>query len=337
MKPFAPRRPGAPPALPAPMVALVVVASTVAIVGLLMVLGLLDLSRFRSNERSTEGLVAVPTPAVAIPAYARVRRDHLWDRANNQLAMVYLPPRAVTKEMLVNIPDIIGRVLEFEKEPGYVFTEADFLPKGTREGIVAGIPAGKRAIRISADQVEGLFGLNAGDRFDLLATMPINANRGGAQNFNLAGPYSQELALQAQLSNWDKQATVRVIVQNAVIVAAMNTRSVTTVQSTLTEGAAARTRPVQEAVIAIEPGEVALLTEAMAVQAKLTTIPRSGRPDDPVHSRTPDRRPFSPFSTANNGSAGSDESRLSGEESESFEVVETIMGQRRSLTAVPRP
>ena len=58
--------------------------------------------------------------------------------------------------MLVNVSDVIGRVLEHEKTPGYVFTEADFLPKGTREGIVAGIPAGKRAIRLSADRVDGL-------------------------------------------------------------------------------------------------------------------------------------------------------------------------------------
>jgi Flp pilus assembly protein CpaB len=304
-------------------VALAAVASAAVIVALLMALGVVDLSRFRSNEPSTEGLVAVPTPANAIPAYARVRRDHLWDRGNNRLAMVYLPPRAVTKEMLVNISDILGRVLDHQKEPGYVFTEADFLPRGTREGIVAGIPAGKRAIRISADQVEGLYGLNAGDRFDLLATMPIDTSRSSAQTFNLAGPYSQELALQAH--------------QNAVIVDPMTTRAVPTVQTTLTEGAATRTRPVQEAVIAIEPDEVALLTEAMAVQAKLTTIPRSGRPDDPVHSRTPDRRPFSPFASGGNSTPAGSDGRLQNDESETFKVVETIMGQRRSLTAVPRP
>ena len=332
MKPYAPRRPGVPPTFAAPMVALAVLISVVVIVGTLMALGMLDMSRFTSSEPSTEGLVAIPTPAMQIPAYARVRRDHLWDRANNRLAVIYLPPRAVTKEMLVNISDVLGRVLDHQKDPGYVFTESDFLPRGTREGIVAGIPAGKRAIRISADRVEGLYGLNAGDRFDLLATMPINASRGGAQSFNFAGPYSQELALQAQLSNWDKQATVRVIVQNAVIVEPMTTRGVPTYQTTLTDGAATRTRPVQEAVIAIDPGEVAPLTEAMAVEARLTTIPRSGRPDDPIDSRTPDRRPISPFATASG-----DEGAVSSDDSESFRVVETIMGQRRSLTAVPRP
>jgi len=318
------------------MMVLGAVASVVVIVGALMALGVVDLSRFGSSAPSTAGLIAVPTPAATIPAYARVRRDHLWDRANGRLAMLYLPPQTVTREMLVDISDVIGRVLEQAKEPGYVFTESDFLPRGTREGIVAGIPAGKRAIRISADRVDGLFGLHAGDRFDILATMPIAAS-GGGRTFNFAGPYSQEVALQAQLSNWDKQATVRVIVQSAVIVEPMTTRGVPIYQSSLTEGGTARTRPVQETVIAVSPDEVALLTEAMAVEARLTTIPRSGRPDDPAGSITPDLRPFSPFATPGGGGPGSVDSRRSDDEEDTFRVVETIMGQKRSLTAVPRP
>ncbi len=166
-----------------------------------------------------------------------------------------------------------------------------------------------------------------------MATIPISAGRTGGQTFNFGGPYNQEVALQAQLSNWDKQATVRVIVQSAVIVEPMATRGVPTVQSSLTDGATARTRAVQEVVIAVEPHEVALLTEAMAVDAKLTTIPRSGRPDDPVDSTTPDLRPSSPFATPGGGV----DSRLSPDDDENFAVVETIMGQKRSLTAVPRP
>ena len=247
-----------------------------------------------------------------IPAYTRIRRDHLWDRRNNRLAVIYLPPQAVTKEMLVNITDVLGRVLDHAKEPGYVFTETDFLPPRHARGLVAGIPAGKRAIRISADKVEGLYGLH--DRRSL-RHRGDDADRApgarGGQTFNFGGPYSQEVALQAQLSNWDKQATVRVIVQSAVIVEPMATRGVPTVQTSLTDGAATRTRPVQEVVIAMEPHEVALLTEAMAVDATLTTIPRSGRPDDPVDSTTPDLRPVSPFSTAGDGGV---DSRLSPEE-----------------------
>ena len=332
------RRPGGSSLFTAPVIALAVVASVVVIFGLLLTFGLVDLSKFRSNERSTAGLVAVPTPARTIPAYTRVTRDHLWDPANGRLAMIYLPPRAVTREMLVNISDVIGRVLDHDKGPGYVFTESDFLPRGTREGIVAGIPAGKRAVRISADKVDGLYGLHAGDRFDLLATMPIDASQsGGGQTFNFAGVYGQQLALQARLSNWDKQATVRVIVQSAVIVQPMTTRGIPIYQTSLTEGSATRVRPVQEAVIAIDPDEVALLTEAMAVDAKLTTIPRSGRPDDPLNSRTPDLSPVSPFTRPGDGGLRAAEPGVATDgNAKDFSVVETILGQKRALTAVPR-
>lgn len=337
MSPIAPRRARGSFSLTGPMVALAAIAAVVVIVVVLIVVGVVDLSRFRSNEQSTAGLVPVPTPAKIIPAYTRIRRDHLWDAPRARLAIVYLPPRAVTPEMIVNIADVIGRVLDHEKEPGYVFTESDFLPKGTREGIVAGIPPGKRAVRISADRVDGLFGLHAGDRFDLVATMPIDANRGGGSgsSFGFSGPYSQELALQAQLSNWSKQATVRVIVQSAVVVEPMSTRGVPVVQTSLTDGAATRVRPVQEAVIAVDPDEVALLTEALAVEARLTSIPRSGRPDDPPNSRTPDLQPVSPFT--NPESFGGEESSLGTDRGTGdFKVVETIMGQKRALTAVPR-
>ena len=329
MSPVTPRRPGSVSRMTMTTTTIVAVVVIVAAVALLA--GVVDVSSLRSREPSTAGLVPVPTAALRIPAYTRVRRDHLWDARNSQLAVIYLPPRAVTKEMLVDIADVIGRVLESDKEPGYVFTAADFLPQGTREGIVAGIPAGKRALRIAADKVEGLFGLHAGDRFDILATLPIEASGAGRQAFSLAGPYSQELALQAQLSNWSKQATVRVIVQSAVIVEPMRARAIA-----VREGTAARAPAVQDAVIAVDPDEVALLTEAIAVNATLTGVPRSGRPDDPVDSRTPDLRPFSPFST---GTSDLDdpESRLAADGDDSFAVVETIMGQKRSLTAVPRP
>lgn len=336
MSPITPRRPGSSYTFTSPTVVLTIAATVVAILGILIVVGLVDLSIFGSDEPSTEGLIAVPTLGTPIPAYTRIRRDHLWDRRNNRLAVIYLPPQAVTRGMLRNLPDIIGRVIGYDKQPGYVFTAEDFLPPGTREGLVAGIPAGKRAIRISADRVDGLFGLNAGDRFDILATLPIDTT-GGGRTFNFAGPHSQEMALQAQLSNWDKQATVRVIVQNATIVEAMKTRAVPTYQTSISQGGTTRTRAVQETVIAVDPEEVALLTEAMAVSARLTSIPRSGRPDDPIDSTTPDRRPFSPFGKVGDDRGDFSDPGFSADEDEAFTVVETIMGQKRALAAVPRP
>lgn len=333
MTPFKRRRPGGHSSFINPPLVVAIVAGAVILIGALWAFGLLGT---RSTAPSTAGLVPVPTVAGKIPAYSRLRRDHLWDVRNGRIAVVYLPPGAVRPEMLTRVTDIVGRVLAHDKSPGYVFTEDDFLPRGTREGIVGGIPAGKRAVRVPADTVDGLHGLHLGDRFDLLATMPIDGSKGGSQSFNFAGAYGQQLALEARLSNWQKQATVRVMVENGVIVEPMNIRSVPTYQSTLADGAATRTRPVQEAVIAIAPDEVARLTEAIAVGAKITAVPRSGRPDDPVDSRTPDLRPVSPFS-GDAAAASAHEGVADGPGGSSpFRVVETIMGQKRELTAVPR-
>ncbi|MGQ0736793.1 MAG: hypothetical protein ACT4QD_24460 [Acidobacteriota bacterium] len=334
MSPIVPRRSaGRPSLLSGPPILFALVALVVVGLAVGWALGLVDLSGSESTEPSTAGLVPVPTVGVQVPAYSRLTRDHIWDLRNRRQAIVYLPPAAVTPEMLLKVSDIIGRVLAHDKSPGYVFTEADFLPRGTREGLVAGIPAGKRAVRISADRVEGLVGLHMGDRFDLLATMPIDASRGGGnRSFNVAGAYGQQLALEAQLSNWQKQATVRVMVQNGVIIEPLATRGVPMLQSSLAEGGVTRTRPVQEAVIAINPDEVARLTEALAVEAKITAVPRSGRPDDDRESLTPELRPVSPFSDPRvTGSSGAD---LPDEAS--FHMVETIMGQKRELTAVPK-
>jgi len=320
MSPVAPRRSGG--LTVSPVVMVVGAAALIAVLFAVLVGGgFIDIPGLRPTTQSTVGLIAVPTPGVVIPAYTRIRRDHLWDMRTQRLSVLYLPPNAMTKEMLTNITNILGRVLDHQKEPGYVFTDSDFLPPGTREGLVGGIPAGMRAIRVAADKVEGLYGLRAGDRFDIIATLPISAKQDSTMEFG--GPHAPTIALEAQLTNWDKQATVRVIVQGASVVEPIATRGVT-FQNSPGDGGANRTRAFQDAVIAITPEEVAVLTEAMAVNARLTTIPRSGRPDDLAASRTPDRRPFSPFSAGDNGGDG-------------LVLIETVMGQKRAMVPVPRP
>jgi hypothetical protein len=51
--------------------------------------------------------------------------------------------------------------------------------------------------------------------------------------------------------------------------------------------------------------------------------PRSGRPDDPFDTTTPDLQPWNPF--------GATEGLPS-----SYTIVETIAGAKREATAVPR-
>jgi hypothetical protein len=323
------------------MIAGAVALTLVVVVAGLWFVGAIDLARFRPKiERSTAGLVPVPVPARALRNYSRITRDDFWDAKNNRLTLLYLPPNAVTKEMLTQLSDIIGRVLNHEKPPGFVFTDADFFPRGTREGVVAGIPSGKRAIRVPSEKVEGFYDLRAGDRFDLVATIAIGGRGGsGAQALtNVGGVYGPQLALQAQLTNWQRQATVHVMVQNGVVVQPMMTRQIPIFQNTLTQGGVTRMRPVQEIVIAIDPEEVAELTQAMAVDARISVVPRSGQPGDPVDSVTPDLRPVSPFgglgSPVAADEAGDGTVPAKGGPAP-FTMIDTINGSKRQLTAVP--
>ena len=285
---------------------------------------------------STEGLVAIPMSAKTIPAYTKLTRDHAWNTQRGRISVVWLAPEQVTPSMKTDLKDILGRVLARDKAPGYVFTDRDFLPKGSRPGLVGGIPPGKRAVRVVAGQVDGLYGLNPGDRFDLLATLPIDL-KGNENSLSVGGAYGQQLALQADLTNWSKQATVRVLVQNGALVQPLTTREIPLAMNTLTQGLVVKKKPVQEIVIAVDPGEVASLTEAMALKAQITTVPRSGHPDDPKESQTPESQPWSPFDATmalgQEALSGTTKRDSSGP---SLTFVETVNGSgERELVAVP--
>jgi len=144
--------------------------------------------------------------------------------------------------------------------------------------------------------------------------------------------------IQARITNWMKQATVQVLVQNGHVVEPLTTRQVPISSRTLTQGPITRTKPVQELVIAVAPDEVARLTEAMAVGAEISCVPRSGRPDDPVDSVTPNLKPWSPFTGL--GSAPADWGQHGGGSSlnpggSPLTMIESISGSKREIIAVP--
>jgi len=268
------------------------------------------------------GKVAVPVSARAIPAYTKISRDDLWNPKTDDLALKFLDPeRLKDGEVLTNLPDITGRVLDHDKPAGYVFTKSDFLPLGTRPGLVAGIPAGMRAQRIELSKVRGLYGLFPGDRFDIVSTIADTSD--AAKDLRrLGGAYGDRLAMEASISATSKQATVRVVVQNGMVVSAVQTIEVPMSSASLTKGAKVSSKPIQEVFIALKPEEASALAEAMAIDAELSVLPRSGRPDDKGDSVTPDRVPRSPFAASADG------------ESSSLRFVETIDDKKRELVPV---
>ena len=211
--------------------------------------------------RSTPpGTVAIPVAGISISTYTRVRLEHLVDPRSGDLRAIYLPEGSVLPETFADVRQIVGRVLAVDKRPGQVFAASDFFPEGTREGIVAGIPSGKRALRIDARKVGGIVGLGRGDRFDLIATLDLSKGaRGGIEVKRGAAGVVGRLGSAVQ---------ARTIVHGGAVVQPLQTRVVPGQLSQVLE----------EMVIAVDPAEVALLTEALHTGARIDCVPLSGRP-----------------------------------------------------------
>lgn len=241
----------------------------------------------------TTGLVRLPVSTRLIPAYAEVTRDHISD-AQGKIVSVYLNPDGVTEDMLtyedLRLGHIVGRVLKCPKPPGYVFTRRDLYPDGTRPGPTAGVPKGKRAMRLKATLVPGLHGLNQFDRFDLVMTEIVEVKDDRARgrmdeaHLDVDGPYS-ELAestptAQPRARIKRKHAEVRTIVSNGLVILPVTRRSQIGTTSSLLRGTAITTMPVEEIVIAVDPDEVATLNLALALEAQLQVAMRSGQVSD---------------------------------------------------------
>lgn len=228
------------------------------------------------------GWVIIPVNGRTLPAYTRLSPDNVIPK--------YVPPGLVTSEVITNPKLVYGRVLKQDRPAEYAFTERDFEPKGSRDGIVAGIPSGKRSLRLDASKLEGMFGLKEGDHIDLVATVPIDGSKGFGSG---TGGMSAVMNAQAKMATMQKRAAVRVLAQDAVLVTPVTMRAKPVTVSSLTSGPQVREVPVQEVVIAVDPVEVAPISEALATNVAITCIARSGLPTDPgVASKTPGANPL---------------------------------------------
>ena len=295
-----------------------------------------------------EGMVRVLMAARPIPAYSRVSRDDLFDPARRVFAYVDLEEEFVEEnEVLRGTSAIVGRVLKRNKRSGFVFTEDDFLPKGTRPGLVGGIPAGMRAMRIDVGVVEGIIGLQTGDRFDIVAASkplpPARKADTAPVGLELTGLYSEQAQQSASpsapaSSAAEPRSRVEVVVSNGVVIYPLDTRLVPTSSAGLMTGQVTGTRPVQEMVIAVPTDSVAPLMAAIRVESQLTCVARSGRADEDPDNVMPG---FDPDDSADGGEesaarAHPDGGMPPGYEQGEFAIVETIVGGQRRLTAVPK-
>lgn len=268
------------------------------------------------------GQVAVPIAMSPIPAHTRITRDHLLRPGTLEVATLYLDAERVEQMgMLTQAGEILGRVTDGAKPAGYTFRESDFLPAGSRPGLVGGIPPGMRGLTVEAEAIRGLAALEPGDRFDVLAAQALEGGN-AAGGMQLSGVFAAQARAEASFAGGTRRARVDVLVQNGVVVEPLRTRQVPVSSASLTQGLTTRTKPVQELTIALRPEEVAPLMEAMAVGSELSCAPRSGRPDDPLDNDTPPLEPEPPSWLGGAGGAG-------------LSLVDRIDGGQRRMVPVP--
>ena len=184
--------------------------------------------------------------------------------------------REVTREgLVIDYSKIIGRVTLHEMPAIHNFHESDFAPVGTRPGISAGVPLGKRAYTFNASGLDGcVYQLKQGDHVDLMVSVPVDMPGGGR-----SGPMGGSVVATPDTLLRPKRTLEIPLVQDGVVVSPVTPRVTQATSSSIMNGATIRNMRVEEIVIAVAPAEVAPLDEAKALKHKLTCVARSGLPE----------------------------------------------------------
>ena len=94
-------------------------------------------------------------PARTIPAYTLVTKEFMINPKTGAWEVVWTPPNLVPKDAILDLAKIRGRVMAHEKPPYYCFMEKDFLPQGTRPGIVGRHSRGQAGDYFGRGQTQG--------------------------------------------------------------------------------------------------------------------------------------------------------------------------------------
>ena len=245
---------------------------------------------FEPDKKRTEkpvdrtGQLAFPALARDVPAFEKLSRDDFVNPATGQLNVAWLP-EAMQSSVSRSMGDLIGRVTSRDKGKGMVLTEADFLEKGTRPGLAAGIPVGKFALSVPASGIAGLEQLRHGDRFDLLIALPKREGQDQVSNSEPAALFGGIKPPSLRVGQLSQQHGVKHLVTSGMLVQLYKgpTRSTTgPVGLTVQPNAKSKTTTSSTlfAEIAVDGEEIGPLTEAISLGTKLTCILRSGKPDD---------------------------------------------------------
>ena len=116
-----------------------------------------------------------------------------------------------------------GSVVRRSVTAGHVLRTADFDTNASQVDIASSLPADRRAIAISLDQVDGIgYLIQPGDYVDVVLTMSENSNPVAVSNPKYPSESDDPLVL---LDDWTNNTSVKVLVQNVQVVAAIDPKA----------------------------------------------------------------------------------------------------------------
>jgi len=255
-------------------------AGTVFLLGVTKVIDFEKLAFWRTTPKPDHaaGWIPVPLSSQSIPAYTAITRNYLMNPKTGARTEKWESPKDVENlrqlGVITDWSKLVGRVTAREKPAGYFFRESDFEPVGTRPGVSAGVPPGKRGYTFNTKNLEGcVYQVKEGDRVDLMVSVPVDmpgAGRSGSSGASVLATPDTLLR--------PKRTLEIPLVQDGVVVSPVTARVVPITNSSALNGTTTRNMRVEEIVIAVAPAEVAQLDEAKALNHKLTCVARSGRP-----------------------------------------------------------
>lgn len=255
-----------------------------------------------------EGAIPVPVSVAPIPAFKRIDGYDLINKNNLQTQYVYININPQDPPIL-DINMIIGRVLNKDKQPLKAFYERDFLPEGTRPGLVGGIPAGKRSIVLPASSIPGVHSLQLYDKVDLLTVTetPVESE--------------EEILPEDRVETLGKRVVV--LAENAIVIRPVYIRQIPYQKKSglLGENVSYHVRPEQEIILAVEPAETTLIAATLQKESSIIAVARSGHPDEDgtKGSYPPALRPI--FIANENNTLPKNE----------LTVIESIVGEHRDF------
>jgi|GEM_PF-6298892 len=232
---------------------------------------------------SREGQVAFPALARPVPAFEAVTREDLIDPATGQLKVMWLSEEQVGRGPLRDLSKILGRVLKRDKQAGYVLTEADFLPRGSRPGVTGGAPPGTMVIAVEAERIRGLEQLRPGDRFAVYSELPREL-RPSVGKVDVSRLYGGRLAPEAAERQSVLRSGIRAVTEEALLI---TIQSVNRKQSnsqrpaglTVPPGRAKGTASgTKLASVAVPEEDAVAVAQALNGEGSLFVIARSSQP-----------------------------------------------------------